>query len=125
MKEELIALTRSYDKAVENILDVIKRYITDAGGFINTSNNNGKKQDIKALVFDSAQGHSVIMPIKAMRVSPAGAVEVYLGRDDSIYTEKYLRGERSSEHWKPLKGSDILFYQTVMSIAETIDEYLG
>ena len=120
MKEELIALTRSYDKAVENILDVIKRYVTDAGGFINTSNNNGKKQDIKALVFDS-----VIMPIKAMRVSPAGAVEVYLGRDDSIYTEKYLRGERSSEHWKPLKGSDILFYQTVMSIAETIDEYLG
>ena len=28
------------------------------------------------------------------------------------------------EHWMPLKNSNILFYQTILSIAAAVDEYL-
>ena len=42
----------------------------------------------------------------------------------TIYTDKYLRGSASEERWRPLKGSNILFYQTILSIAKSIDEYL-
>lgn len=59
-----------------------------------------------------------------MRVNQAGTVEVYVGTSGIIYMDKYLRGHNGEEHWMPLKGSNILFYQTILSIANTIDEYL-
>ena len=51
-------------------------------------------------------------------------VEVFVGNFGTIYTDKFLHGSSSEERWKPLKGSNILFYQTILSIAKTIDEYL-
>jgi hypothetical protein len=51
-------------------------------------------------------------------------VEVYIGTPGSFYTDKYLRGKGSEEHWMPLKDSNILFYQTILSIAAGIDDYL-
>ena len=61
----------------------------------------------------------------ALRLGQNGVVEVYLGHNDTIYTDKYLRSDRSAEHWLPLKDSQIVFYQTVLSIANTIDEYMA
>ena len=42
----------------------------------------------------------------------------------TIYTDKHLRGRNGEEHWMPLKNSNVLFYQTILSIAAAIDEYL-
>jgi len=58
-------------------------------------------------------------------VNEKGDVEVFVGNFGTIYTDKYLRGNASEERWRPLKGSNILFYQTILSIAKNIDEYLG
>ena len=44
--------------------------------------------------------------------------------DGTIYTERYLRGPMSDEHWMPLKNSNVLFYQTILSIAASLEEYL-
>lgn len=46
----------------------------------------------------------------------------YLQAGDAIHDA--VRGKGSEDRWQPLKGSNILFYQTILSIAKTIDEYL-
>ena len=124
MQEKLIELSNSYLAAGNAIHDAIREIIKGAGGFVNASNNNQDKPDIKALVFDSKTGYSVAYPIRGLRVNERDEVEVFVGNFGTIYTDKYLRGKASEDRWQPLKSSNILFYQTILSIAETIDVYL-
>lgn len=124
MRQELINLSTEYLKAGDAIHDAIRDIIKGAGGFVNASNNNQEKPDIKALVFNSKTGYSEAFPIRAIRVNNRDEVEIFVGNFGTIYTDKYLRGKASEDRWQPLKGSNILFYQTILSIAKTIDEYL-
>ena len=124
MREELIQLADNYQKAGEAIHDAIRESLREAGGFVNCSNNDQEKKDMNALVFDSKKGYSETYPIRAMRLDDKGQVEVYIGTYGTIYTDRYLRGKGGEEHWMPLKNSSILFYQTILSIAAAIDEYL-
>ena len=73
---------------------------------------------------NSKTGYSETFPIRGLRVNEKDEVEVFVGNFGTIYTDKFLRGNASEERWRPLKGSDILFYQTILSIAKTIDEYI-
>lgn len=124
MQKRLIDLSTTYLEAGNAIVDAIRDIIRDAGGFINASNNDQEKPDIKAFVFNSETGNPEARPIRGLRVSDKGEVEVFVGTFDTIYTEKYLRGPRSEERWASIKDSNILFYQTILSIANTIDAYL-
>ncbi len=124
MREDLIRLADTYLKAGDAIHDAIRESIRKAGGFVNCSNNDREKKDMNALVFDSGKGYTETFPIRAMRLGDGGQVEVYVGTYGTIYTDKYLRSRRGEEHWMPLKDSNILFYQTILSIAASIDEYL-
>ncbi len=124
MREELIQLADTYQKAGEAIHDAIRESVRKAGGFVNCSNNHLEKKDMNAIVFDSKKGYSETYPIRAMRLDDQGQVEVYVGTYGTIYTDRYLRGRSGEEHWMPLKNSNILFYQTILSIAAAIDEYL-
>lgn len=124
MQKRLIDLSTTYLEAGNAIQDAIKDIIQGAGGFINASNNNQDKPDIKAFVFNSETGNPEARPIRGLRVNDKGEVEVFVGTFETIYTEKYLRGARSEERWVSLKNANILFYQTILSIANTIDEYL-
>ena len=125
MQEELIELAETYRKAGDAIHDAIRDRIALAGGFVNASNNNGEKPDMRVMVFDSKKGYTETYPVRALRVNASGAVEVYVGTFGTIYTDKYLRGRMSEEHWMQLKNSNILFYQTILSIARNLDAYLG
>ena len=124
MQQKLLDLSTQYLAAGNAIHDAIRDIVKEAGGFINASNNKQEKPDIKALVFDSKTGYSEAFPIRGLRVNNKDEVEVFVGNFGTIYTDKYLRGNASEERWRPLKGSNILFYQTILSIAKTIDEYL-
>lgn len=124
MQQKLLELSTQYLAAGNAIHDAIRDIVKNVGGFINASNNKQEKADIKALVFDSKTGYSVTFPIRGLRVNNKDEVEVFIGNFGTIYTDKYLRGNASEERWRPLKGSDILFYQTILSIAKTIDEYI-
>ena len=124
MRKELINLADSYREAGNAIHDAIRDIIKQAGGYVNAANNKQEKPDIKALVFNSKTGYSESFPIRALRVNDKDEVEVFIGNFGTIYTEKFLAGKASEERWQPLKGSNILFYQTILSIAKNIDEYL-
>ena len=124
MRQELLDLSAQYLQAANAIHDAIRDIIKQTGGFINASNNRQEKTDIKALVFNSKTGYSEVFPIRALKVSEKGDVEVFIGNFGTIYTDKFLRGKASEERWQPLKGSNVLFYQTILSIAKTIDDYL-
>ena len=124
MNKDLIELSNAYLEAGNAIHDAVRDIIKKAGGFINASNNQQEKTDIKALVFDSRTGYSEAYPIRALRVNDKDEVEVFVGNFGTIYTDRYLRGKGSEERWTSLKDSNILFYQTILSIARTIDEYL-
>ena len=124
MREELAQLANTYLKAGEAIHDAIRESIRKADGFVNCSNNSEEKTDMKALVFDSKKGYSETYPIRAMRLDDKGNVQVYVGTFGTIYTDRYLRSKNGEEHWMTLKNSNILFYQTILSIAAAIDEYL-
>ncbi|MCR4860061.1 MAG: hypothetical protein K5910_05295 [Bacteroidales bacterium] len=123
-KEELIGLARSYERSADTLHDAIREIVQEAGGFINTSNNMGRQKNLEALVYDKRQRGYSKVPIDAIRVGSEGNVEVYLGSETGIYTDKYLRGPLSAEHWHPLRGSEILFLQTVLSIARSVEDYL-
>ena len=124
MQNKLIELSNTYLAAGNAIHDAIRDIIKGAGGFVNASNNNQEKPDIKALVYDGKTGYSVSCPIRGLRVNAEDEVEVFVGNFGTIYTDKYLRGKGSADRWQSLKSSNILFYQTILSIADTIDEYL-
>ena len=79
MREELIQLADTYLKAGDAIHDAIRESIRKAGGFVNCSNNQQEKTDMKALVFDSKKGYSETYPIRAMRLDDKDQVEVYVG----------------------------------------------
>ena len=124
IRDELTALSETYRKAGDAIHEAIRDCVGKAGGFLNCSNNQFDKKDMLALVYDSKKGYTESFPIRAMRVNADGQVEVYVGTPDTFYTDKYLRSNRGEDHWMPLKGSNILFYQTILSIAAALDEYL-
>ena len=124
MQQQLIDLSAKYLEAGNAIHDAIREIIRKADGFVNASNNRQEKPDIKALVFNSKTGYSESFPIRALRLNDNDEVEVFIGNFGTIYTDKFLRGKASEERWQPLRGSSILFYQTILSIAKTIDEYL-
>lgn len=124
MKEELTALADTYRQAGDAIHDAIRDSIRNAGGFVNCSNNDRSRHDMFVQLYDSKKKYSERFPIRAMKLDAGGAVLIYVGTPDTIYTEKYLRGILSEEHWMPLKGSNVLFHQTILSIASAIDEYL-
>ena len=124
MRKDLLELTDTYRQAGDAILAAIAKDIREAGGFVNASNNKQEKPDMKVMVFDSKKGYTETFPIRALRVTENGAVEVYVGTFGTVYTDKYLRGKWSVDQWMPLKDSNILFYQTILSIARNIDQYL-
>ena len=123
MRQELASLADSYKKAEDAIHDAIRDSIRAAGGFLPCINNDGSRKDMEVLVYDSKKKYAERFPIRAMRLDGKGAVEVYAGTVGTVYTEKYLRGILSEEHWMPLRGSNVLFQQTILSIAAAIDEY--
>lgn len=124
MRQELINLAETYRQAGDAIHDAIRDNIRQAGGFLSCINNDGSKKDMFVQIYDSKKKYSERFPIRAMRIDTQGAVQVYAGTVGTVYTEKYLRGILSEEHWMPLRGSNVLFQPTILSIAAAIDEYL-
>ena len=124
MRQELMNLADTYRQAGDAIHDAIRDSIRKAGGFVSCIHNDRSKPDMNVQVYDSKKKYSESFPIRAMRLDGAGAVQVYAGTVGTTYTEKYLRGPLSEEHWMPLKGSNVLFHQTILSIASAIDDYL-
>ena len=123
-KQELALLADNYRQAGDAIHDAVRESVRAAGGFINCSNNKGEKKDMKVMVFNSKKGYTETFPIRALRLGPDGSVEVYVGTFGTVYTDRYLRGKGGEDHWKPLKNSSVLFYQTILSITAVLDEYL-
>ena len=124
IKEELLSLADAYRQAGDAIYDTIRDSIRRAGGFLPCINNDRSRQDMFVQVYDSRKKYSESFPIRAMKLDARGELLVYIGTAGTNYTERYLRGPLSEEHWAPLKGSNILFHQTILSIAAAIDEYL-
>ena len=124
IKEELLSLADAYRQAGDAIYDTIRDSIRRAGGFLPCINNDRSRQDMFVQVYDSRKKYSESFPIRAMKLDARGELLVYIGTAGTIYTERYLQGPLSEEHWAPLKGSNILFHQTILSIAAAIDEYL-
>ncbi|MBO5546165.1 MAG: hypothetical protein J5951_05845 [Bacteroidales bacterium] len=124
IKEELLSLADAYRQAGDAIYDTIRDSIRRAGGFLPCINNDRSRQDMFVQVYDSRKKYSESFPIRAMKLDARGELLVYIGTVGTLYTERYLRGPLSEEHWAPLKGSNILFHQTILSIAAAIDEYL-
>jgi hypothetical protein len=124
MRQELIDLADRYEKAGDAMHDAIRDSVRAAGGFLPCINNDGSRQDMEVLVYDSKKKYSERFPIRALKVDDRGAVQLYAGTVGTFYTEKYLRGPLSEEHWMPLRGSNVLFQPTILSIAAAIDDYL-
>jgi len=124
IKEELLSLAEAYRQAGDAIYDTIRESVRRAGGFVGCANNDRSRRDMSVQVYDSKKKYSESFPIRGLKLDAKGDVLIYIGTVGTVYTEKYLRGPLSEEHWAPLKGSNILFHQTILSIAAAIDEYL-
>ncbi|MBO6168719.1 MAG: HAD-IA family hydrolase [Bacteroidales bacterium] len=121
----ITTLADNYRKAGDAIHDAIREIVHKNGDFINCANNKRDRKDLEATLFDSAKGYSETFPIRALRVNGKGEVEVYVGTYGTVYTDRYLRGAASADHWVRLKNSNILYHQSILSIAGAIDQYLS
>lgn len=124
MDPNLFQLAENYRSAGNEIHDAIRDMVVKAGGFVNASNNKQEKPDMNVLVYNGKKGYTETFPIRALKINGKGDVEIYVGTYGTIYTDKYLRGKNSEERWIPLKDSNVLFFQTILSIAANIDQYL-
>ena len=124
MRAELVNLAESYRKAGDAMHDAIRDSVRKAGGFLSCINNDRSRKDMNVLVYDSKKKYSESFPIRAMKIDADGAVLLYAGTAGTVYTEKYLRGPLSEEHWMPLRGSNVLFPPTILSSAAAIDDYV-
>ena len=73
MRQELIDLADRYEKAGDAMHDAIRDSVRAAGGFLPCINNDGSRQDMEVLVYDSKKKYSERFPIRALKVDDRGA----------------------------------------------------
>ena len=120
---------KSCDKAFEVMHDAIKNIILNAGGFINTANNDGKNDNIYSAVIDfDGTGELVEVLVKAVRVED-NEISCYIQPIYSnvkvIYTDEDM--QEDEENWYLLSTSgELLYHYTILNLADVFSfgEYL-
>ena len=139
MEMMIVVLNKSIDmfkeikKEIDDVLkcllkDIIKA-VENKGGFINTQNNEDSFDTMYAYIsyyLWSAPNDIEEVKIIAMRVKD-NHLELATCAVNTSVTETLTEEDFSDDDWYTcgLPGDQIFFAQTVLSIAESIDQYLS
>ena len=138
MEMMIVVLNKSIDmfkeikKEIDDVLkcllkDIIKA-VENKGGFINTQNNEDSFDTMYAYTYYLLSTPNDIEEVKiiAMRVKD-NHLELATCAVNTSVTETLTEEDFSDDDWYTcgLPGDQIFFAQTVLSIAESIDQYLS
>ena len=112
-------------KAIENLTEEVKDFVVKNGGFINTTNVEGECDDIYGYLIDWYADEVEEVKVIAIKVeedtlsvatSTKNMVTIIDGKEDLEDDEWYPMGTG---------GDSILQAQTILSIAESIEQYVA
>lgn len=114
-------------KELDNLLEQVKTIVKDNGGFLNTQNNDYSKDTMYAYVVDDWDMIDSITEktIVCMRVID-DRLELGLCPNSINYTEGLVESDLTDDDWYTCSpcGSDTFFPQTILSIIESIHQYV-
>lgn len=123
-----LEIKREIDDVLRCLLEDIIKVVENKGGFINTQNNEDSFDTMHAYIsyyLWSAPYEIEEVKIIAMRVK-GGHLELATCALNTSVTEILTEEDFSDNDWYTcgLPGDQIFFAQTILSIAESIDQYL-
>lgn len=124
-----LEIKREIDDVLKCLLKDIIKAVENKGGFINTQNNEDSFDTMYAYIsyyLWSAPYEIEEVKIIAMRVKD-GHLELATCAVNTSVTEILAEEDFSDDDWYTcgLPGDQIFFAQTILSIAESIDQYLN
>lgn len=124
-----LEIKREINDVLRCLLEDIIKAVENKGGFINTQNNENSFDTMYAYILYylwSAPNDIEEVKIIAMRVKD-GHLELATCALNTSVTEILTEEDFSDDDWYTcgLPGDQIFFAQTILSIAESIDQYLN
>lgn len=124
-----LEIKREIDNVLQCLLKDIIKAIENKGGFINTQNNENSFDTMYAYItyyLWSAPNEIEEVKIMAMRVKD-DHLELATCATNTSVTEILTEEDFNDNDWYTcgLPGDQIFFAQTILSIAESIDQYLN
>lgn len=124
-----LEIKREIDDVLRCLLEDIIKAVENKGGFINTQNNEDSFDTMYAYIsyyLWSAPHEIEEVKIIAMRVKD-GHLELATCALNTGVTEILTEEDFGDDDWYTcgLPGDQIFFAQTILSIAESIDQYLN
>lgn len=120
MKENLFLA----NKAINNLVNDVTRFVKQNGGFINTQNNDGACDQIYAYVVDWYGNNVNEERVIAVRTTD-GVLEI---ATNPMCKANYSNGLKEEDiptaEWYEIDGDSILTAQTILSIADSINQYI-
>lgn len=121
-------IKKEIDDVLKCLLKDIIKAVENKGGFINTQNNEDSFDTMYAYTYYLLSAPNDIEEVKiiAMRVKD-NHLELATCAVNTSVTETLTEEDFSDDDWYTcgLPGDQIFFAQTVLSIAESIDQYLS
>lgn len=116
-------LNKTYD-LIQSLLNEVKELVKKNGGFINTTNLNKKNDQMYAYVYSCEYG--LLEEVKVIAVKVENNTLYIATCVKTFNMELYSIDELDEEDWYPvdMASLDVLFIQTILSIAESIEQYV-
>ena len=109
--------------AYNNLRDSIKGLIENAGGFINTANNDGKNDNIYSAIYDYCGcGELVEVMVKAVKLE-GDLIYCYcvpVTNTKTIYTDEYMKNDEDNWYFLDI-SSDLVYGHTLHFLADVFE----
>lgn len=111
--------------ALRDLNDKVISFVKENGGFINTQNNDGGKDNIYGYVINWGNDDVDEYRVIAVRVVN-DVLEIAISPNSINYTEGMTEDDFTEEDWCvcTCDSSEVLFAQTILSIAESLEQYV-
>lgn len=118
------------DESVNGVYDALRQIIKNAGGYLNTANNDGNSDNIYGAIYDpSGAGELVEVYVKALRVR-GDYIQCYCDAVSmntiTTFTDEDMQNDEDGWHTLDT-ASDLLYHYTLLNIVDAIGygEYMN
>ena len=116
-------LNKTYN-AINSLLNEVKELVKKNGGFINTTNLNKQNDQMYAYVY--SWEYELLEEVEVIAVKVENNTLYIATCVKSFNMELYSIDELDEDDWYSvdMASADVLFIQTILSIAESIEQYV-
>ena len=110
---------------IDNLVNLVKAFVVENGGFINTQNINHENDQIYAYIVDWGADNVDEYKVIALREKD-NMLELAISPTTLNYDEGLTLEDFREEDWYVIGscGDSVLTAQTILSIADSIEQYV-